>query len=317
MSQARLSEVKKSHHEGEKARIALQSAADERAHRTETEIGQLKMGYNDVNIIFEAFPPISPLASSNAVSTVPESAMYITPLVVLIGVLSSVLCQNWGFRFTKRKGEGERERSLLQDAFDTATRQVHMLEKALDEMKASTSAKDLRHAAAMHEAREEEWSKQRQLETSRLQLDARCRGLEKEMSANQERQLGKDQKGADQLRQSTQRVDALESKRDALKFELERAAGNLDELGAKLDQARLVKEEYEIAKVEHATEHRELVAARHDMDELESQLAIKDLELKQMQEELDTTRAQLRKEADNVRQLRHYFGTNISRGAER
>lgn len=248
MSQARLSEVKKSNHEGEKARIALQSAADEQAHRTETEIGQLKMG------------------------------------------------------FTKRKGEAERGRSILQDALDTATRQVHMLEKALDEMKASASAKDLKHAAAMHEAREEEWSKQRELETSRLQLDARCRGLEKEMSANQERQLRKDQKAADQHRQCTQRVDALETERDGLKFELERAAGNLDELSAKLEQARLVKEEYELAKVEHATEHRELVAARRDMDELKSQLAIKDLELKQMQEEIDTTRGQLRKEADDVRE---------------
>ena len=248
MSQARLSEVKKSNHEGEKARIALQSAADEQAHRTETEIGQLTMG------------------------------------------------------FTKRKGEAERGRSILQDALDTATRQVHMLEKALDEMKASASAKDLKHAAAMHEAREEEWSKQRELETSRLQLDARCRGLEKEMSANQERQLRKDQKATDQHRQCTQRVDALESERDGLKFELERAAGNLDELSAKLEQARLVKEEYELAKVEHATEHRELVAARRDMDELKSQLAIKELELKQMQEEIDTTRGQLRKEADDVRE---------------
>eukprot|EP00041_Stephanoeca_diplocostata_P043142 m.1393 g.1393 ORF g.1393 m.1393 type:complete len:659 (+) comp947_c0_seq1:159-2135(+) len=195
----------------------------------------------------------------------------------------------------------DRERRTLEESVGTAQRLVATTEAQLTAMEKALAAKDEECAARLHAAREDAWEKHRELENDKSALEAQVRGLERDAASQAATWRTREDELVSENRQLQKTTDSLQASCRDLQRAVDDGNATAQDQAGKIVRLEVIETEYTALQAQAAAQEKDRTALQRNCANLTSQLAVKDAEIAQIQDEMDAQRVNLRREADELR----------------
>ena len=176
-----------------------------------------------------------------------------------------------------------------------------MLERALESAASALAERERESAAKIHQAREIEWVKYRDLEREKMEIEGRLRETERQHNLAAQQDLDKQRQSQAELHKTQGELAEAKFAASTLGDEIGEMKGTLSEQKVRLERLRHVESDLEKATAKRETVDQTLVELQVAHADVRSKLAIKGNEFEQVQEEMEQQRRALKAEADDLR----------------
>lgn len=201
----------------------------------------------------------------------------------------------------KVKADWDRDHQALVESVASGRNQVEVLERALESASSALTEKERESAAKVHQAREAEWAKFRDLEREKMEIEGRLREVERQHNATAQQDLEKQRHSQAELHKTQGELAEAKFAASTLEDEVGEMKATMSDQKSQLDRLRHVESDLEKAGAKRETMEKTLVELQVAHADVRSKLAIKGNEFEQVQEEMEQQRKSLKAEADDLR----------------
>jgi chromosome segregation ATPase len=204
-------------------------------------------------------------------------------------------------KIVKVKADWDRDHTTLSESIASGRNQVEVLERALQSSATALTEKERDSTTRIHEAREQEWNKYRDLEREKMEIEGRLREMERQTNHAAAQELEKQRAAQTVLAQLQGELAEAKFGASTMEEELTEAKACVTDQKSQLDRLRHVEGDLEKAHAKRETVEKALTELQVGHADVRSKLAIKGNEFDQVQDEMEVQRKALKSEADGLR----------------